>query len=102
MYAYTYIFMYGVCESVQYAYMGWLRSVGSIKLKVSFAEYRLFYRALLQKRPVISCILLTESTPGYMAGFECCVSMRMPVYTHPCIYICGVCVSVQRNVHIYM
>jgi len=34
-------------------YMGWLRSVGSIKLQVSFAEYRLFYRALLQKRPVI-------------------------------------------------
>ena len=27
--------------------MGWLRSVGSIKLYVSFAEYRLFYRALL-------------------------------------------------------
>ena len=28
--------------------MGWLRSVGSIKLSVSFAEYHLFYRALLQ------------------------------------------------------
>ena len=28
--------------------MGWLRSVGSIKLQVSFAEYCLFYRALLQ------------------------------------------------------
>jgi len=27
--------------------------VGSIKLMVSFAEYRLFYRALLQKRPII-------------------------------------------------
>jgi len=27
--------------------MGWLRSVGSIKLYVSFAEYRLFCRALL-------------------------------------------------------
>jgi len=33
--------------------MGWLRSVGSLKLHVSFAEYRLFYRALLQKRPTI-------------------------------------------------
>jgi len=31
--------------------MGWLRLVGSLKLQVSFAEYRLFYRALLQKRP---------------------------------------------------
>jgi len=33
--------------------MGWLRLVGSLKLQVSFAEYRLFYRALLQKRPII-------------------------------------------------
>jgi len=43
--------------------MGWLRSVGSIKLKVSFAEYRLFYRTLLQKRPIVFSILLTEATP---------------------------------------
>jgi len=34
--------------------MGWLRSVGSIKSYVSFAEYRLFYRALLQKRPIFN------------------------------------------------
>jgi len=33
--------------------MGWLRLVGSLKLDVSFAEYRLLYRALLQKRPII-------------------------------------------------
>ena len=33
--------------------MGWLRLVGSIKLQVSFAEYCLFYRVLLQKRPII-------------------------------------------------
>jgi len=32
--------------------IGWLRSVASIKLWVSFAEYHLFYRALLQKRPI--------------------------------------------------
>ena len=32
--------------------MGWLRLVGSLKLQVSFAEYRFFYRALLQKRPI--------------------------------------------------
>ena len=31
--------------------MGWLRLVGSIKYQVSFAEYSLLYRALLQKRP---------------------------------------------------
>jgi len=43
--------------------IGWLRSVGSIKLQVSFAEYCLFYRALLQKRPIIVSILLTKATP---------------------------------------
>ena len=36
-----------------YSHMGWLRLVGSLKLWVSVAEYSLFYRALLQKRPVI-------------------------------------------------
>ena len=36
-----------------YVNMGWLRLVGSLKLWVSFAEYSLFYRALLQKRPTI-------------------------------------------------
>jgi len=45
--------------------MGWLRSVGSIRIQVSFAEYRLFYRALLQKRPVILSILLVEATPWH-------------------------------------
>jgi len=43
--------------------MGWLRLVGSIKLQVSFAESSLFYRALLQKRPIILSILLTKATP---------------------------------------
>jgi len=43
--------------------MGWLRLVGSLKLYVSFAEYHLFYRALLQKRPIILRSLLVEATP---------------------------------------
>jgi len=55
-YIHAYLFTY-TCE-VNHAkhilhtctHMGWLRSVGSIELYVSFAEYRLFYRALLQKR----------------------------------------------------
>ena len=32
--------------------MGWLRFVGSLKLLVSSAEHSLFYKALLQKRPI--------------------------------------------------
>ena len=46
-----------------YATIGWLRSVGSIQKYVSFAEYSLFYRAPLQKNPIISSILPTEATP---------------------------------------
>ena len=44
-------------------HMGWLRLVGSFKLYVSFAEYCLFYRALLQKRPIILRSLLIVATP---------------------------------------
>jgi len=38
--------------------MGWLPLIGSLKLQVCFAEYRLFYRAHLQKRPIILRSLL--------------------------------------------
>ena len=54
--------------------MGWLRSVGSLKLQVSFAEYRHFYRALLQKIPLILSILLTEATSnGHVCARDFCV-----------------------------
>ena len=43
--------------------MGWLRLVGSLKLQVSFAEYHLFYWALLQKRPIILRSLQAVATP---------------------------------------
>jgi len=33
--------------------MGWLRLVGSLILQVSFAACSLFYRAVVQKRPII-------------------------------------------------
>jgi len=56
--------MYGAdCRGLQYMFihcMGWLRLVGSLKLQVSFAEYYLFYRALLQKKPVILRSLLIQ------------------------------------------
>jgi len=43
--------------------IGRLRLVGSIELQVSFAEYSLFYTALLQKRHITLSILLTKATP---------------------------------------
>ena len=57
--------------------MGWLRSVGSIKSKVSFAEYRDFCRALVQKRPIIVSILLTKATPYLMKHGESCRCCRV-------------------------
>jgi len=43
--------------------MGWLRFVRSLKLQVSFAEYCLFYRALLQRRLIILRSLIIVATP---------------------------------------
>ena len=48
-------------SGTRYQVMGWLRLVGSSKCQVSFAEYSLFYRALLQKRYVI----LRSTIPSY-------------------------------------
>ena len=42
--------------------MRWLRLVSSLQSKVYFAEYRLFYRALLQKRPMMLRSLLIVAT----------------------------------------
>ena len=55
--------------------MGWLRLVGSLKLYVSFAGYSLFYRALLQKRPIILRSLLIVATP--YAGIKTCKHPRL-------------------------
>jgi len=43
--------------------MGWLRLACSLKLCVFFAEYSLFYRALLQKRLIFVRSLLIVATP---------------------------------------
>ena len=39
------------------------RLLGSLKLQVSFAEYRLFYRAFLQKRPIFLRNLIIVALP---------------------------------------
>ena len=52
----------------------WLRLVGSLKLQVSFAEYRLFYRALLQKRPIILRSLLIGATSYHVPSRRCRMS----------------------------
>jgi len=47
-------------------HMGWLRLVGFLKLYVSFAEYSLFYRSFLQKRPTILRSLLIVANPYHV------------------------------------
>jgi len=56
--------------------MGWLRLVGSLKLQASFAEYCLFYRALLQKRPIILRSLLIIDTPYQRSLCACTPKKR--------------------------
>jgi len=72
-YIYTYIYMYKCHAKLEEHIlkfqlaprltMGWIRLVGSLKLYVSFAEYSLFCKALLQKRPIILRSLLIIATP---------------------------------------
>ena len=65
-----------LCNSLQN--MGWLQLVGSLKSYDSFAEYCLFYRAFLQKRPTILRSLLIVATPYVY----CCTNKHTSVYTH--------------------
>jgi len=65
-------------------HMGWLRLVGSLKLHVSFAEYSLFYMALLQKRPIILRSLLIVATPYLILQHEAVIIPTLWVVEFPC------------------
>jgi len=91
--------------------MGSLRLVGSSKLQVSFAEYRLFYRALLQKRHIILRSLLIVATPHEkkidvcfsrqlyrsLIYMLCCVCVFLCVFVCVCVCMGCVFVSVKRG-----
>jgi len=51
--------------------MGWLRLVGSLESYVSFAEYHLLNRALLQKKPVNlrSLLIVARNRSRYSGSF---------------------------------
>jgi len=60
-------------------YMGWLQLVGSLKLQISCAEYTLFYRALLQKRPIILRSLVVAATAyEYMCTYSYAAKVARP------------------------
>jgi len=67
--------------------IGWLWSVGSIKLYFFFAEYRLFDRALLQKRTIILSILLTEATPFQKICIYKHMHVHLIIFVDTCICI---------------
>ena len=68
IYSYSFIWVY-----ISYCcVMGWLWLVGSLKIQVSFAEYGLFYRALLQKRPMFLGSLRIAAT-SYLIYYLCII-----------------------------
>ena len=70
------------CVCVLNMYYGCLRLVGSLKLQVSVAEYSLFYRALLQMRPIILRSLLIVATPQYKSKSTRSTSVLVLVLVH--------------------
>ena len=66
--------------------MGWLRLAGSFKLHVYFAEYSLFYRALLQKRPIVFKELTNRSHSICKLDIHICIHGSI-LYVYIYIYI---------------
>ena len=88
--------------------MGWLRLVGSLRLYVSSAEYGLFYRALLQKWPVIIRSLLIVATSYLLCWHWVRVCVRVRVYVIQAdIYFAGIdakaaTISIMHRWHIHV
>ena len=73
--------------------MGWLRLVDFLKSQVSFAEYRLFHRALLQKRLMFLGSLLIVATPycriyGLLLSIQSLTKEQRFIYIHIYVHIC--------------
>jgi len=69
--------------------MGWRRLAGSLKIYVSFAEYRLFYGALLQKRRMIWRSLRIVATPHaiYSRREYSWITRDIHIYIKETIYV---------------
>jgi len=88
--------------------MGSIRLAISLKFQVSFAEYRLFYKALLQKRPIILRSLLIEGTPYMWLAKRMVHDLCVCVHVFTCVCqeflysrVCvGVRVYIYENTHI--
>jgi len=76
--------------------IGRLRSLGSSTLQFSFAEYSLFYRALLQKRLIILRSLLIIATPYVSCLHNQCQTV-MPRQTYKCHIVMSHSVSLDTQ-----
>jgi len=86
--------------------MGWLRLVGSLKLYVSLENIGLFYRALLQKRPIILRSLLSickidlHIYKMYIRKRDSGIWAWVYIHKRPgCIYERDLCIC-KRDLHI--
>ena len=85
---YTYIFIITHISWYKYVciyhYMGWLRLVGSLRLRVSFAKEPYSTDDILRKKPIILSILLIVATP-YISN---CVYTHIfiSLYIYVCMY----------------
>jgi len=81
---------------VLYVDMGWLRLVGSLKLKVSCAKKPYKRNDILQKRLIIVRSLLIVATP--------CMYINIYVYTcaHTYIYAHILVLCAYVNIHVYI
>jgi len=94
-YVCTYVHKEHTCMWLAYAHstMGWLRIVGSLRIKVSFAKEPYKRDYILQKRPIISRSLLIVATPY--------AHMYTPTYEH--VGICEPYVwLIYAHMHIYI
>ena len=101
---------------VQVRDMGWLHLVGSLKLYVSFAEYSLFYRSLLQKRHT-KCVIqvlharIEDCSQAHLYSrslyIYICIYMYIHIYiyvhtyTYTCIYI-YIYMYIYIHIHVYI
>jgi len=82
----------GCCSMLHFFYiflaMGWLRWVGSLKLKVPFAKEPYKRDDILQKRPIILRSLLIVATPYYYKKRQALVRCSVLQYVVVCCSRC--------------
>jgi len=93
---YVYVYIHKCIYMVCILYMRWLRLVGSFKLYVSFAGYSLFYRALLQKRPII----LRPTNRSHLIARFYKHAMHLLICVHTYAHKCAHTAHLKREIRV--